>query len=237
MSTITSPTILSISPYQRESLKDQFGKKRKTIPTDEKLDKKVNEHKSGEKLLLDFEPKTKYIIHYRNLQLYLKLGMKITRIHRVLSFNQKAWLEPYIHLNTEMRQRACNEFEKNFFKLMNNAFFGKTMENVRKRRHIDIVSTPTKLKALVAQPTFKSITPFNEDIAAVDRLRAKVYMRKPIYVGLCVLDLSKWLMYYFYYNTLKNLFPKMRLLFTDTDSFCIDIKECDDVYKHIREQY
>ena len=229
----------ALSPYQREILKEQFREKReKQSPsplTEEELESKVDAHKSGDKLILDFEPKTKYAIHYRNLQLYLKLGMKITRIHRVLCFKQKAWLEPYIRLNTEMRQRASNDFEKNFYKLMNNAFFGKTMENVRKRRHIDIVSTPTKLKALVAQPTFKSFTPFNEDIAAVERLRAKVYMSKPIYVGLCVLDLSKWLMYDFYYNALKKLFPQAHLLFTDTDSLCVSIEGCDDVYKRIRE--
>ena len=89
--------------------------------------------------------------------------MKITRIHRILSFKQQAWLAPYIQKNTEMRQKATNDFEKNFFKLMNNAFFGKTMENVRKRRHIDIVTTAEKLKKLVAQPTYKSTTTFRED--------------------------------------------------------------------------
>ena len=82
---------------------------------------------------------------------------------------------------------------------------------------------------------FKSFTPFNEDIAAVETLRAKVYMSKPIYVGLCVLDLSKWLMYDFYYNALKKLFPQAHLLFTDTDSLCVAIEGCDDEYKHIGE--
>ena len=92
-----------------------------------------------DKLILDYEPKTKYAIHYRNLQLYMQLGMKVTKIHRVLSFDQKPWFAPYIEKNTEMRMKASSDFEKDFYKLMNNAFFGKTMENVRARRHLDII--------------------------------------------------------------------------------------------------
>ena len=229
----------NLSPYQREILKEQYRLETTTM-TDEMLEEKVKRYKSTEKLILDLEPKTKYILHYRTLQLYLKLGMKITRVHRVLCFKQKPWLESYIKKNTEMRQKAANDFEKDFYKLMNNAFFGKTMENVRKRRHIDIIATPEKLKKLVAQPTFKSITSFNEEISAVERLKAKVMMNKPIYIGLCVLDLSKWLMYDFYYHTLKEIFPaateQVRLLFTDTDSLCVSIEGCDDVYMRIRDQ-
>ena len=126
---------------------------------------------------------------------------------------------------------ATNDFEKDFFKLMNNAFFGKTMENMRKRRHIDIVTTPEKLKKLVAQPTYKSIMRFREDLSAVERLKAKVTMNKPICIGLCVLELSKWLMYDFYYNVLHQIFPpsSIRLLLTDTNSLCISIEGKDDI--------
>ena len=98
----------ALSPYQREILKEQFRDKReKRLPsplTEEKLESKMDAHMSADKLILDFEPKTKYAIHYRNLQLYLEFGMKITRIHRSLCFKQTAWLEPYIRLNTQMRQ-------------------------------------------------------------------------------------------------------------------------------------
>ena len=118
---------------------------------------------------------------------------------------------------------------------MNNAFFGKTMEDVRKRRMLDIVTDSQKLKKLLAQPTFKSITPFTEDISAVERVKATVHMNKPIYIGLCVLDLSKVLMYDFFYNKLRHLFPEVRLLFTDTDSLCVSIQGCDDVYERMRE--
>ena len=162
--------------------------------------------------------------------------MKVTKIHRVLSFEQKAWLAPYIQANTEMRAKASNDFEKDFFKLMNNAFFGKTMENVRTRRNIDIVSNDGQhLNRLTAKPTFKSVTEISEDICAVERIKATVTMNKPIYLGLCVLDLSKVLMYNFYHNKLKQLFPTVKLLFTDTDSLCVSIEGCDDIYERIRE--
>ena len=161
--------------------------------------------------------------------------MKVTKIHRVLSFKQKAWLAPYIKANTEMRIKASNDFEKDFFKLMNNAFFGKTMENVRTRRHVDIVSDPQHLNRLTAKPTYKSHMDISEDVTAVERIKATVFMNKPIYLGLCVLDLSKVLMYDFYYNKLKQLFPEVKLLFTDTDSLCLSIEGCDDIYKHIQE--
>ena len=131
-----------LSNYQRQILRDEIVSNMKTDipPSNESIEQKIDARKSCDKLILDYEPKTKYAIHYRNLQLYIQLGMKITKIHRVLTFQQKAWLAPYIQKNTEMRTKASNDFEKDFFKLMNNAFFGKTMENVRARRNIDIIS-------------------------------------------------------------------------------------------------
>ena len=101
------------------------------------------------------------------------MGLKVKKIHRVLRLTQEEWVKSYIEHNTEMKRRGSTDFEKDFFKLMVNAFFGKTMENVRKRRIIDIVQTPKKLKSLVAQPTFKSITIFNENLSAVERSKAK----------------------------------------------------------------
>ena len=165
----------------------------------------------------------------------MELGMKVTKIHRVLSFKQKAWLAPYIKANTEMRTKASNDFEKDFFKLMNNAFFGKTMENVRTRRNIDIVSDQQHLNRLIAKPTYKSHTEISQDVCAVERIKATVFMNKPIYLGLCVLDLSKVLMYDFYHNKLKQIFPDIKLLFTDTDSLCVSIEGCDNIYSRIRE--
>ena len=200
------------------------------------IETKIDAHESCDKLILDYKPKTKYAIHYRNLQLYIQLGMKVTKIHRVLAFDQKPLLAKYIEKNTEMRMKASNDFEKDFFKLMNNAFFGKTMENVRARRNIDIISNdPQRLNRYTAKPTYKSYVEITDDIIAVERIKATIHLNKPIYLGLCVFDLSKVLMYNFHYNKLKQIFPNVQLLFTDTDSLCVSIEGCEDVYAQIRE--
>ena len=225
-----------LSKYQRGILREQFLTDfRDENLTNDEVEDKINSYSSSEKLILDLEPKQKYIIHYRTLQLYLQLGIEMTHIHRILRFKQQPWLAPYIQANTEMRRKATNEFEKDFFKLMNNAFFGKTMENVRKRRLIDLVQTPEQLKKLTAQPTFKSITVFHDELSAVERMKPRILLDKPIYIGLCVLEMSKWLMYDFYYNVLQNIFTpdSMQLLFTDTDSLCISIEGYNNVYQTI----
>ena len=91
------------------------------------------------KLVPNLMDKKKYVVHYRNLHLYLSLGMKLKKVHRILEFNEKLWMEPYIRLNKELRKKAMSAFEKDFYKLMNNSVFGKTMENLRKRVDIKLV--------------------------------------------------------------------------------------------------
>ena len=102
-----------------------------------------------EKLIPNLRDKKEYVLHYRNLQLYLKLGLKLTKIHRALEFSQSNWLEPYIAFNTQKRTEAKNAFEKDFFKLMNNSVFGKTIENLRKRSNIQLVTDPDRMLRLV----------------------------------------------------------------------------------------
>ena len=183
-----------------------------------------------EKLIPNLKDKKKYVLHYRNLQLYLKLGLKLKKIHRALEFSQSKWLEPYIAFNTQKRAGAKNVFEKDFFKLMNNSVFGKTMENLRKRSNIQLVTDPDRMLRLAARPTYISHKIFHENLVAVHCRQTKLFLNKPSYVGMCILELSKLLMYDFHYNyILPKYGKKAKLLFTDTDSLCYHI-ETEDVY-------
>ena len=191
--------------------------------------------KKIDKLTPNLYNKTKYILHLKNLQLYLSLGLKLTKIHKVLAFDQKDWMRPSITLNTDLRTASKSDFEKDFFKLMNNSVFGKTMENIRNRVDIRLVNEEKQAKKLVSKPTFERRKIFCKDLAAVHMKRTKIMFDKPIYVGFCILDLSKTLMYDFHYNYIvKKYGTKQKLLFTDTDSLAYEIKT-DDFYQDINE--
>ena len=183
------------------------------------------------KLIPTLSNKEKYVLHYRNLQLYTDLGLKITKVHRVLEFNQSAWLKQYIDFNTQKRTNAKNAFEKDFFKLMNNSVFGKTMENIRKRVDVRLVTDENKLSKMAAKPTYVSSKIFNEHLVAVHKNKETLTLNRPAYIGMCILDLSKTLMYDFHYNYIKQKYGgKAKLLFTDTDSLTYEI-ETSDVYQ------
>ena len=196
----------------------------------------VESWQSVPKLVPSVESKHKYVVHYRALQLYVKLGVKLTVIHRVLEFAQAPWLKPYIDFNTAQRAAACSDFLKNLFKLMNNAIFGKTMENVRNRRQIEFATTEKRLKKLVARPTFRSKTIISELLTAIENYVTSVFLDKPIIVGQAILDLSKVLMLDFHYGWTKQRYPGPRseLIFTDTDSLCYVIRT-RDVYADMME--
>ena len=180
------------------------------------------------KLIPTLNDKEKYILHYRNLQLYLSLGLKLKKIHRVLQFDQSPWLKQYIDFNTQKRTNAKNSFEKDFFKLMNNSVFGKTMENIRKRVDVRLVTSKEKLLKLTAKPTYVSSKIFNENLVAVHKIKETLTMNRPAFVGACILDLSKTLIYDFHYNYIKHKYDnKAKLLFTDTDSLTYEIETTD----------
>ena len=178
--------------------------------------------------------KEKYVLHYRNLQLYLSLGLKLKKIRRVLEFDQSAWLKEYIDFNTKMRKIAKNSFEKDFFKLMNNSVFGKTMENLRKRVNIELVTNEKRLNKLSAKPTYVSNKIFNENLVAVHNKKERLLLDKPSYVGMCILDLSKTKMYHFHYNYIRKKYADSQLLFTDNDSLFYQIKSEKDIYEEFQ---
>ncbi|CAI6372576.1 unnamed protein product [Macrosiphum euphorbiae] len=180
------------------------------------------------KLMATFEKKENYIVHYRNLQQAIKNGLIVEKVHRVIQFNQSDWLAKYIDLNTEMRKKARNAFEKDFFKLMNNAVFGKTMESKRKQLKIELVSCERRLQKCINKTTFKHCTNYNENLNAVALENKIIKFDKPIYIGFSVLDISKTLMYDYHYNVMqKHYRDKIKLMYTDTDSLIYHIKTTD----------
>ena len=185
------------------------------------------------KLIPNLRHKNNYVIHYKALMQCIRLGMKLKKIHRGIKFVESAFLKPYIDKNTELRTQAENDFEKDFFKLMNNAVFGKTMENIRNRVNVKLVSSGDQLKKEIAKPNYESRKIFNENLVSVHLKTISLTMNKPVYLGMSILDLSKIIMYDFHYEYIKPKYgDKAKLLFTDTDSFLYEI-QTEDFYKDI----
>ena len=182
------------------------------------------------KLVCNLNDKKNYIVHINVLKQALDHGLKLRKVHRVIKFEQEAWLKEYIDVNTELRKKATNDFEKDLFKLMNNAVLGKTMENVRKHRDIKLVKTDKKRNKLVSEPNFHTMKLIDNNLAIIEMRKVKVKMNKPIYLGLSILDISKITMYEFWYKYLD----KARLCYIDTDSFVVNIKT-KDFYKDISQ--
>ncbi|KAJ8983456.1 hypothetical protein NQ317_013331 [Molorchus minor] len=183
------------------------------------------------KLIPNLENKKHYIIHYINLKQCLKFGLILTKIHRAVKFTQSPWLQKYIDLNTQMRNKSKNKFEKNLYKLKNNSIYGKTMENVENRVDIKLVSqwrrnknTITCAELLLAKPQFKNLSIFSENLIAVQMQKTRIVYNKPIYVGFSILDISKTVLYDFFYNYLKPSYKQnLELLYTDTDSLIFNV--------------
>ena len=185
------------------------------------------------KLVCNIRNKENYVVHIRALKQALDHGLKLTKVNRVIEFRQKAWLKPYIDMNTELRKPAKNDFEKDFFKLMNNSAYGKTMENVRNHRDIRVVTTNKRRSILASEPNYHSTKYISKDLLIMETKKAKVRMNKPIYLGQAISDISKTLMYKFWYDYIKPKYgDKARLCYMDTDSFVMNIKT-EDFYKDI----
>ena len=186
-----------------------------------------------DKSLTTLDNKENYVVHIQALKQALNHGLKFKKVHKVISFRQEAWLKPYINKNTELRKDSKSEFEKDLFKFMNNAVFGKTMENVRNRRDVKLVVTEERRKKLISEPNYSSCKQFSENLMAIEMRKTEVLMDKPIAVGQAILDISKTLVYEFWYDYLKPKYSdNIKLCYMDTDSFVIHV-ETEDFFKDI----
>ena len=191
-----------------------------------------------EKLVTNLYDKVKYVVHIAALDQALQHGLILKKVHRVIEFNQSYWLNSYINFNTQLRTSAKNDFEKDFFKLMNNSVFGKTMENIRKHRDVKLITNKKAYLKNVMQPNFKSRSVFSENLVGCNMGKKRIVMNKPVYIGQAILDLSKIVMYEFHYD---YMIPKyagdgdsrnLKLCYMDTDSLVYEI-QTEDFYKDI----
>ena len=194
-----------------------------------------------QKLVCNLHDKKKYVVHISILQQASDHGLKLKKVHRVIEFNQEAWLKKYIDVKTELRKKASNDFEKDFFKLMNNAVFGKTMENVRKHRDIKLVKTDCKRNKLVSEPNYHKMKLIEENLSIIEMKKMKLKMNKPMYLGLSILEISKIIIYEFWYDYMKRKYGDIvKLCYTDTDSLAMTIKTKDfykDIAQDVQERF
>ena len=184
-------------------------------------------------LVSNLYDKKEYVVHIRALKQASNHGLIPKKVHRVTQFNQEAWLRPYIEMNTKLRTQAKSDLQKDFLKLMNNSVFGKTMVNVRKHRHIKLVTAEKRRNQLVSEPNYHTTKYFSENLLAMQMKISKVKMNKPLYLGFSILEISKTLMYEFCMIILNQNIKTMQC-YMDTDSFIIHIAT-EDFYKHIAD--
>ena len=186
------------------------------------------------KLTPNLRDKERYVVHYRNLKYYLQQGLKIKKIHRVLKFKQSPWLKQYIDYNTQCRTLGKSDFEKDFYKLMNNSVFGKTNENLRNRVNIQVITNAKIALKRVAKPNFERSQTIRDDLVIIQSKITNLILNKPLYVGFSVLELSKLLMYQFHYDKMLHKYQDIDLCFTDTDSLLYEVTT-NDIYKDMKQ--
>jgi hypothetical protein len=231
---------LSVDLHIPEKLHDYFNNyvpcpenvviKKSSLSSEQQIDYKESKIK---KLCTTFFDKTDYVINFRHLKLVLSLGVELVKVNKVIQYHQEPFMKSYIMLNTEERIKSKNDFEKDFFKLMNNSIYGKTMENVRNRINFKLINTESQALRV---KNLNRYTIFEDDLVGVHIQRQKIKLNKPCYLGQTVLDDSKLLMYDFHYNFMLKKIERQNidLLFTDTDSLCYHIKK-ENVFDIIKD--
>ena len=179
--------------------------------------------KITKKLIPSLLDKTNHVIHETLLNQCLELGLVVKKVHNIVSFKQEPTLKKYIDFKTSKRAVARNKFEKDLFKLMNNAVYGKTMENVRNNRKFDVRPKDKTLLKHFPRLKFFGVIDIGDDNLLIESKFVEVELKKPTYVGFCVLELSKYLMYNCHCNFSRIKFPGIELCYVDTDSFIYDI--------------
>ena len=189
------------------------------------------------KLTPNLRDKERYVVHYRNLKFYIQHGLIVTKIHRILCFKQSPWLKKYIDYNTRCRTNGKSSFEKDFYKLMNNAVYGKTNENLRNRVNVEVITNKAIALKRVAKPSFERSQIIRDDLVIIQCKVITLKLNKPVYVGFSILELSKVLMYDFHYNHMVPKYKKnLSLCFTDTDSLLYDVKT-ENIYDDMKSNY
>ena len=187
--------------------------------------------KSTKKLCPDLKDKKNYVCSLKNLKFFIKQGLVLQKIHRILAADQSNFLHPYIEFNSLKRRESAHiKFKSDFFKLMNKAVYGKTIEDIRKRSKVDIVKDKKRAKKLIAKPQFKGFQILDEDVTIVQSTKSKIILNKPIAVGFMVLENAKYVMNHFWYDVLKAKYEdQIKLLLSDTDSFIYAVNT-EDAY-------
>ena len=214
---------LPFAPVNKKINPDYFSDYMKEIIPDT--------YTQNKKLICDWSDKKNYLIHYRMLKFYARHGMVVDKVHEIISLRQSRWLEKYINFKTQKRSKAKNDFEKDFYKLLNNAFYGKTTENVRNRLKIKFIKKDNYREIIKQQSklTFNGIHKSYENCDSYTFKQNELLMDKPIYLGFSVLELSKLLMYETYYDELEPYFGQenIQLHYMDTDSFVLSVNTKD----------
>lgn len=232
-----------LCPYKRSIQEDELSPYCNNVLNEFKEKGYMKGCSKSEKLVTDLKDKIKYFTHYRNLKLYVSLGAVVTKVHKIVSFVQSDFMKDFINKLVEMRKTAkeCgDECLVNGTKLMMNSCFGKFIENIRKRQNIRLIDLtdengPKMYRKVISSNQYKGQSEVNDNIRLMKMRNNNINLDKPIFVGNTILELSKLLMYNFYYNTLKKKYgSNMRLIGTDTDSIIYYVKT-EDIFEDTLE--